>query len=215
MSTETPEIRPRRRKEERPEEILAAALTIFTRDGFAGARLDEIAELAGCTKGTIYVYFPSKEELFKAVVRRLITPEFRQVDGILMDDSLDTATRIKLFVVGAYRQIIDGTTNTPMLRLLIADGPKFPDLVEFYHNEIPRVGFDLMKATLDRGIAQGELRPIDTNVAPLLIFGPIVAETMRRLLGATRPIDMDKMIETHLDMLFNGILAKPAKSKKA
>jgi AcrR family transcriptional regulator len=211
MSAETTENRPRRRKEERPDEILAAALAVFTQEGFAGARLDKIADRAGCTKGTIYVYFPSKEELFKAVVRKLIAPEFRQVDNVLQDESLDTATRIKLFVTRAYRQVIEGTKNKDMLRLLIADGPKFPDLVDFYHSEVPRVGFDIMKATLERGIAAGEIRPIDTDLAPLVVFGPIVSETMRRLLGAHRKVDMDKMIEMHLDMLFNGILAKPQK----
>lgn len=211
MSAEAPEIRPKRRKEERPDEILAAALTVFSRDGFAGARLDEIAERAGCTKGTIYVYFASKEDLFKAIVRKLITPQYRQVDSVLQDESLDTATRIRRFVMGAYRQIGD-PSSIAMLRLLIADGPKFPDLVDFYHSEVPRVGYEIMKATLERGIARGEIRPVDSETAPHIIFAPLVADNLRRLLGSTRPVDMDKLMNTHLDMLFNGLLAKPSRT---
>jgi AcrR family transcriptional regulator len=212
MNAEATEIRQKRRKEERPDEILAAALTVFTRDGFSGARLDDIADLAGCTKGTIYVYFASKEELFKAVVRKMITPEYRQVDTILGDENIDTRTRIARFVKGAYRQIVNSPTHLSMLRLLVADGPKFPDLVDFYHSEIPRIGFEIMKKTLDDGISRGEIRPVDTNVAPLVIFGPIVAENMRRLLNAQRNVEMESLIDTHLDILFNGLFAnRPAK----
>lgn len=206
MSTEAPETR-RRRKEERPDEILAAALTVFVRDGFSGARLDEIAELAGCTKGTIYVYFDSKEALFKAVVHKLITPQFRQADSVLLDESLDTETRIRRFVKGAFAQV-GNESSIAVLRLLIADGPKFPDLVEFYHSEIPRIGYDMMKATLERGIARGEIRPVDTEMAPHIIFAPLVADNLRRLLGATRPIDLGALMDTHLDIVFNGLLAK-------
>jgi AcrR family transcriptional regulator len=216
MSAETSEIRQKRRKEERPDEILAAALAVFTKDGFSGARLDEIADRAGCTKGTIYVYFDSKEELFKAVVRKLLVPHFRKVDQVLRDESLDTVTRITLFVRGAYREIVEGTSHAAMMRLLIADGPKFPELVEFYHSEIGRVGYELMQKTLERGIARGEIRPIAADVAPAVIFGPILGETMRSLLRADlvlpRAVSIDQMIEVHLDIMLRGLLADPKKA---
>src|SRR5262249_32683369 len=128
MSQERPEVRQKRRKESRPDEILAAALTVFARDGFSGARLDEIAELAGCTKGTIYVYFPSKDELFKAVVKSLITPRFREVDKVLKDQNIDVLTRLKMFIRGGYMAIVTNPEGVGLLRLLIADGPKFPEL---------------------------------------------------------------------------------------
>lgn len=216
MSSETTEIRPKRRKEERSDEILAAALTVFTKDGFSGARLEEIAERAGCTKGTIYVYFESKEDLFKAVVRRLIVPSFRKVDEVLNDSSLDTVTRLRLFVTGAYREIVEGQLNMAMLRLLIADGLKFPELVDFYHQEVGSVGYDLMKATLERGVERGEIRPIATEEAAHIIFGPIIAESMRRLLGSQRirPTDIDALIEIHIDILLNGLLPRNAKRAK-
>jgi AcrR family transcriptional regulator len=211
MSTEAPEIRQRRRKETRPDEILAAALTVFARDGFSGARLEEIAHRADCTKGTIYVYFDSKEALFKAVVRKLITPSFRKVDTVLGDDTLDSRTRIERFVRGAFLEIVQGTSQASIMRMMIADGPRFPDLVEFYHAEIGRIGFELMRAALEHGIARGEIRPIDTQVAPLIIFGPITAELLRRLLGSdrVRPVPIEKLIDTHLDILLNGLLTKP------
>lgn len=209
MTADATETRQRRRKEERPDEILAAALTVFSRDGFSGARLDEIAERAGCTKGTIYVYFASKEELFKAVVRKLITPRIRAVDDVLKDESLDAPTRIRRFVKGAYKHIIENPEALAVLRLLIADGPKFQDLVEFYLEEIPRRGLALMRTTLQQGIARGEIRRIDTDFAPFIILGPINAENVRRLMTGHRDLDMDRMVEAHLDMLFNGLLAKP------
>src|SRR5689334_16941811 len=133
MSSGVLEIRQKRRKEERPDEILAAALTIFTRDGFAGARLDDIASIAGCTKGTIYVYFENKEALFKAVVQKLIAPSFRKVDAILSQETVDAATRIKEFAAAAYREVIESPNQIAMMRLLVADGPRFPDLLDIYH----------------------------------------------------------------------------------
>jgi AcrR family transcriptional regulator len=210
MSAEIPEIRQKRRKDERPDEILAAALTIFSRDGFSGARLDEIAELAGCTKGTIYVYFNSKEELFKAVVRKLITPEFRRADSILMDETLPATTRLKMFIKGGYRAAIDNPQSFAMLRLLIADGPKFPDLVDFYHSQIPRVGHEMIRATIQQGIDRGEFRPLDADMAAHVLVGPILAEVTRRLLLASRQLDLEPLIDTHVDMMFNGMLVKPA-----
>jgi AcrR family transcriptional regulator len=209
MSAEAPEIRPKRRKEERPDEILAAALTVFTRDGFSGARLDEIADRAGCTKGTIYVYFDSKEELFRAVVRQLIKPQYRAVDVTLADEHMDTATRLKTFIRGAYRQIIEDPTNIAVIRLLVADGPRFPDLIATFQAEILSVGRALLQETLKRGIDRGEIRKVNLETAPQIINGPIAAEAMRRLMGGLVSIDMDALIDAHLDLLFNGLLVKP------
>lgn len=214
MSAEAPEIRPKRRKEERPDEILAAALTVFTRDGFAGARLDEIADRAGCTKGTIYVYFDSKDELFRAVVRQLIKPQYRAVDVTLAAEHMDTVTRLKTFIKGAYRQIIEDPTNIAIIRLLVADGPRFPDLIATFQTEILNVGRKLLQETLKRGIEKGEIRNIDLETAPQIINGPIAAEAMRRIMGSLVPLNMDALIDTHLDILFNGLLAKPARGAK-
>ena len=206
MTAEAPEIRPKRRKEERPEEILAAALTVFTRDGFAGARLDEIADRAGCTKGTIYVYFDSKEELFRAVVRQLLKPQFRAVDVALADENADTATRLTAFVKGAYRLTKD-PTNLALFRMLVADGPRFPDLITTYQAEIFSVGRTRLRETLQRGIERGEIRNVDLDATPPVIIGPIIGEVMRLLTGGLGNVDMDKLIDTHLDLLFNGLLA--------
>lgn len=213
MSTETPEIRQKRRKEERPDEILAAALTVFARDGFAAARLDEIADRAGCTKGTIYVYFDSKEDLFKAVVRKLIVPSFRKVEVVLQDESLDTVTRIKFFIEAAYREIVENSLHVAMMRLLIADGPKFPDLVDFYLEEVKRPGHEILEAVIARGIERGELRPIAPDVATHVLIAPILAEGVRRLLhaGGRQVVDPDRLRETHLDLVLNGLLAEPKK----
>jgi len=209
MSSEAKETRQKRRKEERPDEILAAALTLFERDGFAAARLDEIAALAGCTKGTIYVYFDSKEALFKAVVRQVLVPLFRKVDEVLQDETLDTVTRIKRFVRGAYREVTEGTAMTAMMRLLIADGPKFPELVEFYHSEVGRVGYGLLQKALEEGVARGEIRPMATAIAPAVIFGPVLAEVMSRLLRGdlVHRNNIEDVIDLHLDIMLNGLLA--------
>lgn len=214
MSQESQESRQKRRKESRPEEILAAALTVFSREGFSGARLDEIAELAGCTKGTIYVYFPSKEDLFKAVVHKLITPEFRKIDGVLNDPNLDVVSRLKLFIRRGYRGVIENPEGMGLFRLMIADGTKFPDLVDYYHSQIPRVGHEIIKATIQEGIDNGELRPMDADAAAHIFTAPILAEIMRRLMLAVKLLDLDLLIETHLDLTLNGMLAKPEKAKK-
>lgn len=214
MSSEAPEIRPKRRKLERPDEILDAALVVFARDGFSGARLEEIADRAGCTKGTIYVYFDSKEELFKAVVHKLIAPEFRRADNILEDASKDVPTRLKVFIKRAYHSIADNPQQFSILRLLIADGAKFPDLVDFYHQQIPRVGHELIKGVIADGIARGELRALDPDLTAHILVGPIVAEITRRLLFARRLPDLDQLIDAHLDIMFNGLLAKPGDKPK-
>jgi len=215
MSSEAPEIRPKRRKLERPDEILDAAMVVFARDGFSGARLEEIADRAGCTKGTIYVYFDSKEELFKAVVRKLIAPEFRRADNVLEDDSMDVPSRLKIFIKRAYRSVIDNPQQFSMLRLLIADGTKFPDLVDFYHEHIPRVGHELIKSVISAGIARGEIRAtLNPDLASHVLIGPILAEVTRRLLWAKRVPDLEQLIDTHIDLMFNGLLTKSDKKKR-
>jgi hypothetical protein len=109
--------------------------------------------------------------------------------------------------------IVTNPDGMGLLRLLVADGPKFPDLVDYYHEQIPRVGHEMIKAVIQDGIAKGEIRPVDPDTAAHLITGPILAEIMRRLLLAVRLLPLEQLIETHLDIMFNGLLVKPEPAK--
>src|SRR6202051_3461567 len=130
-----PETR-RRRKAERPQEILKAAFTEFSRQGYAQTTLDRIAECAGVTKGTIYVYFENKEHLFISMVREITKTTFDTVHGMLESHQGSTADLLRTQFSFMYQHILEDHRRREVVRMLIADAPRFPELADRYHDEI-------------------------------------------------------------------------------
>lgn len=193
----------RRRKEARPQEIVDAALEVFSERGFAAARLDDVAARAGVSKGTLYLYFPNKEELFKAVVRAAIIPNIEMAERLLAENR-DSSFAIleKLLVIMATRILRTKAGAIP--KLIIAEAGNFPDLARFYYDEVIRRAFALLSAVLARGVESGEFRPLDIDSTVRLIVAPMLMSALWRssfeaLEG--RPLDVPALLRAHLDHL--------------
>lgn len=198
----------RRRKEERPSEILAAAIAVFSEKGFSAARLEDVAERAGVAKGTIYLYFATKEELFEAVVRDAFTPVLKRMTGAMVLPELSSTMLVKLMIRTLYSQMV-ATERREILRLLVAEAKRFPDLVAFYHREAISRGKAIMKEILARGVASGEFRDGPATRYPEVVIGPaILAAVWKLVFEPQESMDLDQMIEAHLDLIFSGITSR-------
>ncbi|KAA0680964.1 TetR/AcrR family transcriptional regulator [Roseomonas genomospecies 6] len=193
----------RRRKEARPREIVDAALTVFGEHGFAAARLEDVAARAGVSKGTLYLYFPNKEELFKAVVREAILPNLEMAERLLAGaQGPSFAVLETLLTLFAARVLKTRAGAIP--KLIIAEAGNFPDLARFYHREVIRRAFALLAAVLERGIARGEFRPVDVDSTVRLIVAPMLMSALWRSSFEAledRPLNVTALLNAHLDAL--------------
>lgn len=195
----------RRRKDERPGEIATAALRVFAEKGFAAARLEDVAERAGTSKGTIYLYYPTKEALFEAVVRDAFGPVLQRSGEAVVNPDM-TCEQVLRFVIGTmYREIV-GTERREILRMLIAESSRFPALVEFYHREAISRGKALMRAVLARGVASGEFRPTLAAEYPEVVMAPVVLAGIWTLVFQhVEPLKLDAYIDAHLELVLNAL----------
>ncbi|HET7463103.1 MAG TPA: TetR/AcrR family transcriptional regulator [Longimicrobium sp.] len=156
----------RRKPEDRPREILAAALEVFGEQGLAGARIDDIAARAGLSKGTVYHYFPGKEALFRELVRQMVSDNTRGV--VPVDAQGPAGELLRAYIRGAWTRM-----RTPgfhaMYRLILGELLQFPDLTRFYAQEIAGSTMAHVAALVERGVASGEFRPVDALAAGRLL----------------------------------------------
>jgi len=189
------------RQAERREAILAAALEEFSASGFAATRLDDVARRAGIAKGTIYLYFRSKESLFQELVRSMLSPVVGAIEAAPATDLPVRAVAekiIDLFVTEIY-----GTRRKDVLRLIIAEGPRFPKLAAFYYHEVIERVLAALRALLTRAVERGEL-PNDVLVRfPQLLIAPaLVAVVWSALFDRIAPLDVRALMRAHLVLLF-------------
>jgi AcrR family transcriptional regulator len=173
MTCPIKEFRWRRRKEARPAELTAAALEVFVEKGFAATRLDEIAARAGVSKGTVYLYFSSKEELFKAVVRESVVPRIAEAEKLL-ESATGSAVELLREIMLGWWQVIGSTTLGGIPKLMIAESRNFPELARFYHDEVIQRATRLVETLLERGIAAGEFRRFNIKAAVHISFSPLL-----------------------------------------
>ncbi|HTS55653.1 MAG TPA: TetR/AcrR family transcriptional regulator [Burkholderiales bacterium] len=203
-----------RRKEARPAELLAAALELFGERGYAATRLEDVARRAGVSKGTVYLYFPGKEELFKAVVREGLVPLLERGEAMVAQHQGSAVELIRDLVRGWW----EGIGLTPYAgipKLMISECRNFPELGKFYVDEVIARGHKLVRAAVCRGMDSGEFRRIDPEHVTRLVFAPLVLMVIYRysfdFCGA-RCLEPDAYIEQHLDILLRGLLA-PARGR--
>ena len=194
----------RRRKEARPQEIVAAAMDVFAERGFAAARLEEVAARAGVSKGTLYLYFPSKDELFKAVIRAAILPNLQQAEALVAAAGRPCFPVLERLLRMVARLI--ATTRMAVIpRLVIAEAGNFPELAAFYHREVIRRGFGVLAALLRRGIDSGEFRPVEVDPTVRLIVAPLLMSAVWRTsfdgVDGEPPLDVAALMEIHIDNL--------------
>ncbi len=198
-----------RRKAQRPTELLAAALELFVERGYAATRLDDVARRAGVSKGTVYLYFAGKEELFKAVVREGVVPVLKRGEKMVSEHMGTTPALIGDLMRGWW-EAIGSTPYAGLIKLMVSECRNFPELGRFYNDEVIARGYKLVRKTLQRGIDRGELRAIDPESVSRLVFAPLVLAVIWRYsfdyCGVSQP-DPDRYIEQHLDVLLSGLLA--------
>ncbi len=205
----------RRRKEARPKEILTAALGLFTERGFAATRVDDVAARAGVTKGTVYLYFPTKEELFKAVIRDALFPVIQAVEERIAEA---VGSPCAADLLRSIIQVFPGLAGTPagaVIKLVIAEGGNFPDIASFYVNEVIRRMRKVLTAIIDGGVARGEFRPVDAPAAIMCMFGPAALTLLWQHSFAPfddTPIDMDSVCRTLSDLVVGGLLRRNGES---
>jgi AcrR family transcriptional regulator len=210
--TEVLETRPetrRRRKAERPQEILEAAFTQFSRNGYALTTLDQIAERAGVTKGTIYVYFENKEHLFISMVREITKTSLDIVQGMFESHEGTTADLLRAQFSFIYQHIVEDRRRREVVRMLIAEAPRFPALADRYHDEILRPCLNMLRQAIQRGIDRGEIRNTAIINSPQVVIAPVALVDLWMMMFDNRqPLDLKAYFEAHLDLVLNGILAK-------
>ena len=199
----------RRRKAERPQEIIEAAFAEFSRNGYATTTLDQIAERAGVTKGTIYVYFESKEHLFISMVREFTKPTMETVQDMFKTHDGSTADLLRAQFSFIYEHLVEDRRRREVVRMLIAEAPRFPELADRYHAEILRPCLDMLRQAIQRGVDRGEIRNSAIVEQPQVIIGPIaLVDVWMMLFDYRQPLDLKAYFNAHLDMVLNGVLAR-------
>src|SRR5256712_5394436 len=197
----------KRRKDARPGEIVAAALEVFGERGFAATKLADVARRAGVTKGTVYLYFDSKEALFKAVVRETIVPVIAKGEAFAQSFT-GSARELVEQLVREYWRLVGETAVAAIPKLMMAEAATFPALTRFYFEEVVTRGHRLMSGVIERGIKNAEFRPVNVMVAAKLAMSPLMhAVVARHAFGSCMPeaFDVTKHLDTHIDLYLHGI----------
>ncbi|MBY4898143.1 TetR/AcrR family transcriptional regulator [Cupriavidus sp. AU9028] len=193
-----------RRKSARPQELVAAALELFVERGYAATRLEDVAAAAGVSKGTVYLYFANKKELFQSVVRENLVPALKR--GTDLVDSYEGSTpELLRELLRGWWGLIGATPVAGLTKLIMAESANFPEIARFYNEEVMIPGDELFARVLQRGVARGEFRALPANPTTTLICAPLVFLMLwQRAFGAFAYDDIDP--EAFLDNLLQVLL---------
>jgi AcrR family transcriptional regulator len=196
-----------RRKEERAPEILAAALACFSEKGFAATRMEDIARRAGVSKGTIYLYFESKEAVFKALAQQVVGSRVAEIGNLVQDFEGTTPDLVRLVLTGIGSIVSTGDVAV-LPRMVLAEAGNFPELAEHWRREVVDRGLALWEAIIRRGQERGEFRAIDPGHAARLCIAPMIVVALWRSVFARfddTPYDHHGLIDAHIDVLLRGL----------
>ena len=196
-----------RRKEARPQELMDAALALFAEKGFAATRLDDVAHKAGVSKGTLYLYFDSKDELFKAVVRSGIVPAILEAERLLEDFTGSASALVEQIVSGWWHLMVT-THLSAVPKIMISEARNFPELASFYHDEVISRGKAMLVRALQRGVSTGEFRPIDVEAAVHILMAPLVMRAVwQHSLGCMdrEPVRPEAYFQTYLGFVVRSL----------
>jgi AcrR family transcriptional regulator len=189
------------RAADRRQAIIEAALDEFIARGYAATRLDDVAQRAGVAKGTIYLHFKDKEALFQELVRTALVPLIGRLAAPPPEGGSIRAA-FENFVETFAREVVT-TRRGDIIRLVLAEGPRFPDIADFYYREVVSRGLAGMRALIELGIASGEIRQRGLKDFPQIVVAPaMMAVIWQGLFGRHAPLDATAMLRVHLDMIF-------------
>jgi AcrR family transcriptional regulator len=198
-----------RRKESRPGELLDAALDLFVEKGFSATRVEEVAARAGVSKGTLFLYFQSKEDLFKAVVRENIANQFPGWNEEFNTFQGTSADMLRYALVTWWERI-GKTRVSGITKLVISEAQNFPEIAHFYEEEVIKPGNALIRGILERGVKSGEFRAIDTEQAVHAVVAPMIflmmwKHSMGACAASAHIMDPEQFIHMQVDLLLFGM----------
>ena len=206
------DLKPRweRRKDARPQELLAAALDLFGEKGYASTRLEDVAKRAGVSKGTLYLYFANKEELFKAVVRASIVAAIGAAEDNVASFEGHSAQLLRVILFTWWDQV--GATKASVIpKLMMAESNNFPELARFYHEEVIVRSTSMIAGVVKRAIARGEFAPVDPSILTQVLIAPVL--TLMTWQHSVGPCNLDQLdphafLNVFIDMAINGLLLR-------
>ncbi len=205
----TPSPKRERRKEARPGELLEAALDLFVEKGYAATRADEVAARAGVSKGTLFLYFGSKEELFKAVVREnVVRPQTEGAEEVARFEG--PSGELLTYLMLEWWRRYGATKASGISKLLMSEASNFPDLARFFQEEVVSPGHAMIRSVLHRGIERGEFRAVDVDLTVQSIIAPLLflvtwKHSMAPCCPSDQRIDPETFIQHHADLLLRGM----------
>ncbi|WP_273429757.1 TetR/AcrR family transcriptional regulator [Chitinibacter tainanensis] len=198
-----------RRKKARPQEILVAALSLFVEKGYAATKIEDIARAAGVTRGTPYLYFANKEEIFKSVIRELLLPQISQGDEIV-NHWQGSIRDLFVELMHFWWTQLGAEQLSAMPKLMLAEGGNFPDVLALYREGYVQPGNALIRRVLQLGIERGEFAAVDLDYAPHIISSPVIMAMISQhsLHCLPEQFDPKRYLQTILDILLTGLLQR-------
>lgn len=198
-----------RRKSARPDELLEAALALFVEHGFAATRIEDVAQQAGVSKGTVYLYWSSKEDLLRAVIQRFLTLPLDAGEAALREHRGPIVELLRVTYANWWIEVIEGPA-AGVFKLVLAEARNFPEVAGFYRREVGERGERIVREALERGIASGEFRPVDVEAAVFSLLLPMVMLCVHKhSIDVCRPAgemqDAARLVRAHIDLLLQGL----------
>jgi len=209
----------RRSKETRPQELLDAALALFVEKGFAATRSEEVARAAGVSKGTLYLYYPSKEELFKAVVRQNLSSLI--AEGQEMVDCFEgTTSDLLVALMRTWWERVGNTPAAGIHKVVLSEVRNFPELAQFYTDEVIAPADQLFSSAVQRGIDRGEFRPLPVHEVAHALMAPMIFQALHRHSFGACPVngadlDPEAMLRTQMEITLRGLETRVPEKKKS
>lgn len=204
----------KRRKDARPSEILAAALAVFAEKGFAAARTEDIAARAGISKGALYLYFPTKEDLFRAVIRETIAPNVEAFQTQLIAADLPFADILRM-MLPRFAETVAATRFGSVVKMVVGESGNFPELARVWHDDVVSKAINTMSTLIARAQERGEIRAGDPRTHAFSIMGPMLMgviwrETFTPLGGGD--VNLPEVARQHVETVLGGLLVKGDKA---
>jgi AcrR family transcriptional regulator len=200
-----------RRAEDRPREICAAALEVFAEKGFAAAKLDEIARRAGVSKGTLYLYFQDKEQMFRAVVRDAVVPNMEAMTAAIRNVDAPFAQVIRAMLSG-FASTAQRLPIGRVAKMVIGESTNFPELARVWHDEVASKALGAIATFVEKAQQRGEARPGDPRLFAVSIMGPLITGVLWQatlLPAGGAPMDLEALAKQHADAVLDGLLMEP------
>ncbi len=202
-----------RRKEQRPAELVDAALDLFVEHGYAATRLDDVAARAGVSKGTLYLYFAGKEDLFKAVIRETIVPLIDERRRDVEASEANCAALLESYFHDWWKHF-GCSKASGICKLIVAEAANFPDLARFFAEEVVGPNDRVLATILERGIARGEFRPVDVDAAVRVWMAPLVLKviwlhSVGMVCSGPNDVGIERFLEVHTRLALSALGVPP------